>query len=257
MSERLLVENPKNYRRRALFITAIAMVIVYFLWNVPSLQRVLYPLNLFTTYIHEAGHSLAAILTGGRVIGFLVSANGSGLATTAGGNPAIIIPAGYLGTAFFGSLLFYIVNRFPRTANGMATALGLFMIVFTLMFARPDETGAPVALFIGVGFGVALVVIGLRLHNMLTLLVLNVLAVFTALEAFMSLRYLISNIGATRGTVGNDAVAFTREVAPLVPPSVVALTWAGISLAMFAVALYYGAWKPLRRELDATYEVVR
>lgn len=253
MSELTTNEQPKNYRRRALFITAITMVIVYFLWNVPSLRTILYPLNLFTTYIHEAGHSLAAILTGGQVIGFLVSADGSGLATTAGGNASIVIPAGYLGTALFGSLLFYVINRFPRTADGLAVLLGLGMIVFTLMFARPDETGAPIALFIGTGFGVALAVIGLRLPKMLTMLVLNVLAVFTALEAFMSLRFLMGNISATRGNIGNDAVAYTREVAPLVPPSVVALTWAGIAVAMFAVALYYGAWKPLRREIDSGY----
>lgn len=254
MSELVIPENPKNYRRRALLITAIAMVIVYFLWNVPDLQIILYPLTLFTTYVHEAGHSLAAILTGGRVIGFLVSANGSGLATTAGGTASIVLPAGYLGTAFFGSLLFYVVNRFPRTADGLATMLGLGMIVFTLLFARPDETGAPIALFIGVGFGVALVVLGLRLPKMLTMLVLNVLAVFTALEAFMSLRYLIGNISASRGNISNDAVAFSREVAPLVPPTVIAITWAGIAVAMFAVALYYGAWKPLRRELDSSYD---
>jgi len=62
----LIIEKPRQYRRRALLITLVAMIIVYILWNVPDLRVVLYPLNLFVTYIHEAGHSLAALLTGGR-----------------------------------------------------------------------------------------------------------------------------------------------------------------------------------------------
>lgn len=251
-----LDEKPKNMRRPALLMTAVAMVVVYILWNIPQLNIVLYPLRLFTTYIHEAGHSLAALLTGGQVIGFAVSANGSGLATTAGGARWLVIPAGYVGTAFFGSLLFYLINRFPRLTNPLATALGFGMVVFTLLFARPDETGVPWALFLGTGFGVAMIVLGLRVHSLITQLALNVIAVTTALEAFIKLRFIAANTDAARGQVVNDAAAFTRDVVPLVSPSIVALTWAAISLLMFAVALYYGAWKPLRAEIHESYDSI-
>ena len=61
-------------------------------------------------------------------------------------------------------------------------------------------------------------------------------------------------ISATRGDVANDAVQYSQRVAPLIPPSVIALTWAGIALLMFGTALYYGVWKPLRREIDDTYD---
>ena len=51
------MDKPDAYRRRALFITMIAMIVVYVLWNIPSLGFILYPLKLFTTYIHESGHA--------------------------------------------------------------------------------------------------------------------------------------------------------------------------------------------------------
>lgn len=248
-------KNP-NYRRRTLLITVIAILIVYVLWNIPALSIVLYPLRLFTTYVHEAGHAVATIISGGQVIGFLVSPDGSGLMTRAGGWDWLIGPAGYLGAALFGSVLFYVVNRMPRFVNGIAVMLGGSIAVFTVLFARSDEQGLPVALLIGVGAGVLLIVLGLRVHGAITLLILNVLAVSTALEAFFDLRYLIWMSDASRGAVMNDAAQFSQRVTPLIPPSLIALTWAGIAIIMFGIALYYGVWKPFRQEIDASYNAI-
>lgn len=240
-------------RRTTLVITAIAMAIVYGLWNFPQVQGLLYPLRLFTTYIHEAGHGLAALLTGGSVIGFAVSADGSGVATTAGGARWLILPAGYLGTAFFGSLLFLIINRFPRLSNGVAMALGVGLILFSVLFARPDETMIPLALTIGVFAGMGMILLSLRAPHWITMLVLNVLAVTAALEAVLDLRYLMSNTGAARGVIVNDVAAFSRDILPLVPTSVIALSWAAIAVMMFATAFYFGVWKTFTRSIDDEY----
>jgi len=250
-------EKPKNeIRRQALLITTVAMVAVYIIWNIPELNVILYPLQLFTTYVHEAGHSLGALLTGGSVLGFLVSADGSGLATTAGGWRIIVIPAGYLGSALFGSLLFYVINRFPGVTNTLSIGLGVGIIGFSVLFARPDETGLPVALMLGTLFGLMMVFSGLRLHNLLTMLILNIIAVSTALEAFIKLRFIVSVSNAARGEVLNDAAAFSREVTPLIPPGIIALIWAGIALGMFAIAVWYGAVQPLRQQINADYDAI-
>lgn len=248
--------NPRKYRRQALLMTVLAMVVVYFLWNMRDLSFILYPIKLFVTYVHEAGHSLMALLTGGKVIGFVVSPDGSGLATTAGGSRALILPAGYLGAALFGSLLFFIVNRFPRFINQIAIVLGGGMVIFTVLYARPDESGSWLALLLGVGFGMALMFIGAKVHRLVTMLLLNVLAVSCALEAVMDLWMLMQFIGATRGDIHNDAAAFAREVTPLIPASLVALTWALMAVLMLAAAVYYGVWKPLKQEVNDSYEAV-
>ena len=62
--------DKQQVRRQALLMTGLAMVVVYIIWNVPFFSFIAYPLRLFVTYVHEAGHSLAALLTGGQVIGF-------------------------------------------------------------------------------------------------------------------------------------------------------------------------------------------
>lgn len=247
----------QSYRRRALIMTAVAMVLVFILWNVREVRFILYPLNLFTTYVHEAGHAIATLLTGGRVLGFLVSADGSGLTTRAGGADWIVGPAGYLGAAFFGSVLFFVVNRFPRFIHAIGVALGVGMVVFTVLFARPDEGGFPIALLIGVLAGMGLMALGLRAPLLITLLVLNVLAITTALNAFLDLQYLMTATDASRGNIPNDAAQFAQRVTPLIPASVIAFIWATLAVMMFGTALYYGAWRPLRDEIDTTYESIK
>lgn len=245
-------EKPKNYRRQSLIMTAVAMVLVYILWNIPALDILLYPLKLFTTYVHEAGHAVATIITGGSVVSFSVALDGSGLTRRVGGADWLIGPAGYLGAALFGSVLFFVLNRFPRVSNSISVILGIAIALFTVIFSG----GNFLALLIGVGFGMLLMALGLRAHPVLTMFALNLLAVSTALEAFFDLRYLVFVIDASNGSTPNDAVQFAERVTPFVSPSIIAITWAGIAVLMFALALYYGAWKPLHREIDDTYKSI-
>ncbi len=250
--------DQRNDRRTMLFTTLLSFVVVFIMWVDPFewgvFEVLLYPLRLFVTYVHEMGHSLAAIGTGGRVVGFLVSPDGSGLARTSGGNSIVILPAGYLGAALFGALLFFLVNRLPRLAHALAGFLGVFLIGFSLMFARPDESGAPLALVLGVGMGLLMLLLAWRASFFFTQLVLNVLAVITALNAVLDLWYLTRYSDATRGIVQNDAVQFAQRYAPLLPASVIALIWAAIAVGMLALAIWWGVWRPLRRELDETLE---
>jgi hypothetical protein len=69
-------------------------------------------------------------------------------------------------------------------------------------------------------------------------------------DVFILMRYIDA------GSEANDAVNFSRAVAPLIPPSFIALTWAGIALLLFAIAFYYGAWKPLHKEINDTYNSI-
>lgn len=255
-----MIENPQSSareRRRALLIAALASLLLYIVWNTPGLYVVLAPLRLFVTYVHEAGHGLSAILTGGEVRRFVVSPDGSGLATTAGGIRAVVISGGYLGAALFGSGLFFLANRFSRYDRLLAFSIGVFMIGFTFLFARPDENGALTGIIIGYLFGGLLMFVGWKAPRLLTLLVLDVLAISTALNAVLDVWYLVGNIGASRGMVSNDAVAFSRSVtAGLLPASLVALAWVVIAVAMFGAAVYYGVWKPLQEEVGDVYERV-
>jgi hypothetical protein len=249
----LFEQEKTNYRRQALLIALVAMVVTYIMWNIPQLELVMYPLRLFVTYVHEAGHAVMALLTGGSIHEFVVSSDGSGHVVSSGGARWLISPAGYLGAALFGSFLFYVVNRFPRYANNIAYMLGIGMIVFTLVFILPNSI-QPLALLIGITFGVALLVVGGKVPQMLSLLVLNVLSIITALNAVFDVFILMRVIDM--GVEQNDAASFARDVTPFVPASLIALTWAAIALLLFATAFYYGAWKPLHSEINDTYHSI-
>ncbi|MFW5691814.1 MAG: M50 family metallopeptidase [Chloroflexota bacterium] len=234
-------------RQQALIITLAGVVIVYLLWNVDFLSGVAYPLRLFVTYIHEAGHGLAAILTGGEIIQFTVSPNGSGLATTAGGSRLVILPAGYLGATLFGSVLFYLINRHPNWARGLAVVLGIALIIFTVLYARPDDGGAPTALLVGLAIGAGLTAIGLRLSIRTNLLVLSVLAIMTSLHAVLDITWLVRYADVCNTRVCNDAYAFHEAVGGIIPAAFWALLWAAITIVITWTAVYYSVLRPLLR----------
>lgn len=245
--------NRSTFRTRALAVSVIALALVVVAWNTPALAPLLYPFRLFVTYVHEAGHALAAKLTGGDVLGFVVYSNGSGVATTAGGSRALILMSGYVGAAFFGAVLFYAANMWHRSRQ-VASILGVGLIVFTVMYARPDETGSPTALLVGIGFGAALLLAAWKLPENFNLLALNILAMLTGLNAVLDLKGVFENSGASLGQVRNDAAAFSAQVLPL-PPSIVALLWALLGIALLGLSVYLSVYKPLRRgegEIPAT-----
>jgi hypothetical protein len=243
-------EEAALFRRRALTITVAAMVLVFIVWNIPGLNFILYPFRLFVTYVHEASHGLMAVLTGGQIAGFTISADGSGLASTIGGIRALILPAGYLGAALFGALLFYTINT-VRYSRFISMALGLAFVLFSVMFARPDQSGAPTALLVGFLFGMALIGMGWRANQTVNLLVLNIMAMITGLNAVLDLFYLTGNANiiaqGDSGPIRNDAAAFSAEIMPLVPPVVWAVLWAGLALLMLGAAIYLSIFRPMRR----------
>lgn len=237
--------NRSTFRTRALAVSVIALILVLIAWNTPVLAPLLYPFRLFVTYVHEAGHALAAKLTGGEVLGFVVHSNGSGVATTAGGSRALILMSGYVGAAFFGAMLFYAANMWHRSRQ-VAFALGIGLIVFTIMYARPDESGSPTALLVGIGFGAALLLAAWKLPENFNLLALNILAMLTGLNAVLDLKGVFENSSASLGQVRNDAAAFSAQVLPL-PANVIALLWAMLGIALLGLSVYLSVYKPLRQ----------
>lgn len=231
--------------RRNLLIVAAAVVIVFILWNVPQLDALLYPFRLFVTYVHEAGHGLAAILTGGQFLRFEIFANGAGQAITAGGSRALILPAGYLGAALFGATLFYLVNRLRHT-RAIAFGLGLGLVALSLAFGRFSIT----ALLVGIAFGAILIGLAYKASTELNALVLNVLAILTGLNAVLDVVFLVNNSDAGLGSVRNDAAAFSAQVFPLVPAAIWALVWVVLAVVILGAAVWYAVVRPLRRRLS-------
>lgn len=229
------------FQRRTLSIVLLAAAIVFVLWNIPQLDFLLYPFRLFVTFVHEAAHSLAAEFTGGRVIEFTVYGNGTGVATTMGGNRLLILPAGYLGAAFFGALLFYLANTVPYPRK-IALVVGTIIMLIALFFRA---TG--IALVVGAFTGLGLVLMGIRSGIVLNVFVLNLLAIITGLNAVLDLLFLVYNDSIGLGDIHNDAAAFAA-LTPGIPAWTWALVWAILAIFMLGSAVWYSVVRPLRQQ---------
>ncbi|HLU08958.1 MAG TPA: M50 family metallopeptidase, partial [Oceanobacillus sp.] len=90
---------------------------------------------------------------------------------------------------------------------------------------------------------IALGVLAWKAGRNLNMLVLNFLAVITGLNAVMDLVGVVNYSNARVGDVVNDAAAFSREVAPILPPVVWAVIWALLAVLILGASVYYSLIK--------------
>lgn len=95
---------------------------------------VLYPVTLLVTFLHEFGHALGAILTGGSVTGMQINPDGSGYTVTMGGSQAVVLMGGYLGSALLGNVLFRIGARHPSFTRTTLIALACLMALSAVIW---------------------------------------------------------------------------------------------------------------------------
>ena len=111
--------------RSSLALRIIIITAVYFgLSTYGGLMgwKILYPIRLFVTFLHEFGHAAGALITGGAVEYIEIETNSAGVTSTFNGNPGVILMGGYIGSAIFGNILFYIG---ARRHNWVKPTLGL------------------------------------------------------------------------------------------------------------------------------------
>lgn len=116
-------------RDQVVFITMVGVftVVILFLWRTVLLT----PFKLITVFLHETSHALACKLTCGEVLGIQVHANEGGTTQTRGGIYWIILPAGYLGSSFWGMVFILASTNLltSRIAAGCFIA-ALFIVLF-------------------------------------------------------------------------------------------------------------------------------
>src|SRR5690606_2682535 len=125
----------------------------------------------------------------------------------------------------------------------LSVVLGVAVIAVAALFGGIFS----LATLFGAVIGIALIAVGLRGSRDVNLVLLNVLAILTGLNAILDLFYLTGNTGVAMGAMRNDALAFQSEVAPLIPASIWALVWSALALLMLGAALYFSIIHPLRK----------
>ncbi|KAL2342478.1 hypothetical protein Fmac_003763 [Flemingia macrophylla] len=96
------LNNCCNHEQVVFLVTvAVCTVVILALWRTVLLR----PFKLVTVFLHEASHAIACKLTCGHVEGIQVHADEGGTTQTRGGIYWFILPAGYLGSSFWGMVL--------------------------------------------------------------------------------------------------------------------------------------------------------
>ena len=135
----MAIEPGRSGAEPRVWVLVAALVVLGVLYNVPYGAYLVYPLKLFSTWIHEMSHGLAAILVGGRFDHLILRADTSGLAMTAMPEGRLargfVASAGYLGTTLAGALM---VASQPsrRAARLTLMALALALLVSVVLWVR-------------------------------------------------------------------------------------------------------------------------
>lgn len=202
------------------------LVIIYFLWN----TMIMKPMKLIAVFVHEMGHATACWMTCGSVKAIEVYGNEGGVTKYVGGWRWFIIPAGYVGGAFWGA--FFVVLSGNRWASFGAAIL--FCVGMTAsMFFSPNRT------MVMLNLGFILLTVGFILIDQL---------VITPFLQFLTLFYGVF-IGSfsvfdiyddliTRTVEGSDAHA-CHKLIPCCMPRCVGVQFAILAIAFQGLGLYF------------------
>lgn len=218
---------------RVLMIVTLASLA---LWFIPGASMALYPLRIFVTLVHEGGHAVATLLTGGSVERIGLDPSGSGVTLSRGGMPFFIYMAGYLGTTLFGVFCLFLARQKQAGRRGLLL-LGAMSLLVTGLWISPLSGGA-FGFFMGLAIGLGLIAGARFLKEQAAEYALAFLAVQLCLNALVDLRDLL--FLTTRTTVENDAVFMTRMFG--LTPWIWASLWAVMAVGMLALALK-ALWK--------------
>jgi len=121
-------------RRRALFLGGFALYFaaLWVFWNTP----VVYPVQVFVVFLHEIGHGIAAIATGGSIQRITLNPRLGGACYCPGGNAFITLSAGYLGSLVFGALILEGARKAGRRADRLTTGIAVAVLLLTLLYVR-------------------------------------------------------------------------------------------------------------------------
>ena len=224
---------------QTLRLMGLAGLVALLISIIPIINILDYPFRLLLTIVHELGHGLTAILTGGDFQNFVVFPNGSGLAYTAGGWRFLIIPAGYLSVAVFAAVLI-VLGRSHRWSRIALSIIGLIMIIMSIWFGRPGELGlfailnSLLGLVMGIIFGLLFLWLALRANFWLIIFFLHLIAIKAGFTAFSDL---VALIGLTiRGgflAQANDAQSMAELTH--IPAFIWAAAW--VIIAGFIIGL--------------------
>ena len=214
----------------------IASLITLALQFIPYSNYLIYPIRLFVTFIHESGHALASVLSGGNVFYLQVHTNGEGVTWSHPGNGFmwLMISGGYLGTALFGAILLQTARlRRPNAGRVTLYAMSAYLAAITILWAH-NPIDNLFTLVTGLLLSAGLWLLARFATPRAADFVAAFLAVQCSINALSDLRILLT---ITHNNLGDSDAKFMTDAYGLFP-TFWAVCWALIAVAILSVSLY-------------------
>ncbi|GAX17790.1 hypothetical protein FisN_24Hh141 [Fistulifera solaris] len=101
------------------------------------------PMNVLSVFVHEFGHASACVVTGGKLDAIEVYQNEGGVTKYKGGCQCLVIPAGYVGSAFWGGA--FVAMSGNRIGATVVAAMITGALLFSLCY-KPNSTMVMISL---------------------------------------------------------------------------------------------------------------
>jgi hypothetical protein len=220
---------------------AFALLASLLLWNLPFGGVVLYPFKLLATWLHEASHGLAMLLTGVGFDHVTLYRDTSGLAygcSEAGGfSSAVIAAAGYMGTPLWGAVLL-VVTPDARLARSALLVLATLLVGTALtVIGTPD--GDSFGPWVVGAIGAACAVAALATPARWRLAIAHFIAAQSCVNALLDIRVLLRPSQVVGGRVAGASDAHNMAAATFGTTATWAVwLWAIVWLLWSLVVLY-------------------
>ena len=203
---------------------------LWLLWDTP----LVYPLKIFVVLLHELSHAIAVWATGGTVDSITLDPNQGGAVFFSGGNVFLAMSAGYLGSLFWGGLLFMAGRNDRVRADWVNGGIGILVILLTVFFIRSGF-----GVVFGIFFGVVMVAAARNVGKHWNRRLLLTLGLTSALYAILDIKDDVLD----RPELHSDAYMLAEHTG-----IGTATTW---GIVWMVIALAFSGWLMLKAWEDA------
>lgn len=223
------------HRGQMIVVLLLSIAVTVLLYYVPYGPVIGRPLILFSTFAHEMGHGLAALLVGGDFLNFKMWLDASGVATTAVPDTrlsrAAVSTGGLIGPALLSTVIFALATK-PRWARWVLGGFGVLCALSVILVVR-NLFGIVFVL----GCALSMITIAKFASHRIAHFVLVFLGTQLALSVFSRADYLFS---ATARTSQGD---FPSDVANIADALFLPYWfWGGLIALLSGCLLWVGCW---------------
>lgn len=216
-------------------------LLVLAIWALAQAPYAHIPVNFLGTWVHELGHGLGALMTGGHFEKMIISKDLSGTAYTGtygpGGRIAVIV-TGLLAPALAGSIMLIMVRGFGRA--GMA----LFLLALALIFSGTIWAGDMFTRLTVMGTGIVMILLAFKAPSTLRAILAQVIAITFAISAVGHIDYFFMKGGEASGRpVTSDTLVLSELTGFPHLALAIVITIVSLAILFLAFRLSETLWK--------------